>query len=225
MSGGSYDYLYAKEVDQILSATETLDSMAQRLEGLDMAGAATAAVETRAIIAEIRRFEDDIRRRSARLRDVWMEVEWWDSSDGSRGAVERVLAKYHAENQPIVEGPIECPHGTPYRYNCEQCDPPETVTIGAHDPSCPDCRTAMEASRAWLMDLSGAVPAPMVTVTPGHPHLGITPEPPTERLFGCYNQPGVTFTPEQRAKLLALKRPDGPQSPVKWTGMDEVGER
>jgi len=94
MSGGSYDYLYSKDVEDLLHTQETIQNMADRLAGLGYAS--DAAKETQELLLTLRQFEN---RRSAmkeRLSDVWHSVEWWDSCDSGEDSVKNALEKYRA---------------------------------------------------------------------------------------------------------------------------------
>ena len=94
MSGGSYDYLYSKDVEDLLHSQETVQNMADRLAGLGYAS--DAAKETEMILLTLRQFENRISAMKERLSEVWHSVEWWDSCDSGEDSVKNALEKYRA---------------------------------------------------------------------------------------------------------------------------------
>jgi len=94
MSGGSYDYLYSKDVEDLLHTQETIQNMADRLAGLGYAS--DAAKETQELLLTLRQFENRISAMKERLSDVWHSVEWWDSCDSGEDSVKNALEKYRA---------------------------------------------------------------------------------------------------------------------------------
>lgn len=96
MSGGSYDYLYCKEAEQLFDSPAQLHFMAERLGGLGWADdAAKDAFDLLAIVTtQLVRVEAAQRR----LADVFYAVEWWDSGDSGEDQVRRALAKYRGES-------------------------------------------------------------------------------------------------------------------------------
>ena len=94
MSGGSYDYLSSKDVQDLLQAQKTIQNMADRLAGLGYAS--DAAKETQELLLTLRQFENRISAMQKRLSDIWHAVEWWDSCDSSESGVKNALEKYRA---------------------------------------------------------------------------------------------------------------------------------
>lgn len=94
MSGGSYNYLFAKDTDDLLHAQEDIQSMADRLAGLGYAQ--DAAQETEALLLTLRQFENRIYVMQERLSNVWRAVEWWDSYDSGEESVKKALEEYRA---------------------------------------------------------------------------------------------------------------------------------
>jgi len=92
MSGGSYDYLYCKDVDSLLNSVPTVQEMADRLAGLGYAE--DAARETEELLLTLRQFENRINSMQARLSCVWRAVEWWDSCDSGEDCVKDALQEY-----------------------------------------------------------------------------------------------------------------------------------
>jgi hypothetical protein len=91
MSGGSYDYLYSKEADDLLHRTDTIQEMADRLAELGYHG---AAVESNELLADVRRFRARIEARMKRLSPVWRAVEWLDSGDSGPEQVKSAVAAF-----------------------------------------------------------------------------------------------------------------------------------
>jgi len=101
MSGGSYNYLCHKSVDEILiGGMRDLQDMADRLAKLGYAD--DAARETQTLIHDIRAFLNRSETATERLADVWKNVEWWDSSDRGEDAVKAALTTYRGLD--AVEG-------------------------------------------------------------------------------------------------------------------------
>lgn len=92
MSGGSYDYLCYKDPDQLMSCTDQLQSISDRLAGLGYAP--DAAAEVQELLLTIRQYDNRISSMMNRLTDVMRSVEWWDSGDCGEDAVKKSLEKY-----------------------------------------------------------------------------------------------------------------------------------
>lgn len=86
MSGGSYNYLCYNTYD-VSSRRGDVESMAVRLEEL---GHYEAARSTRNVLIMLQ----GVDRTADALSDVWREVEWKDSGDGSDEAVDKAVAKF-----------------------------------------------------------------------------------------------------------------------------------
>lgn len=95
MSGGSYDYLFIKDPEDLLSMQDTVQSMSDRLAGLGYAP--DAAQETQELLLTLRQFENRIHAITKRLSPVWRAVEWWDSGDSGEDGLVRALAEYRGE--------------------------------------------------------------------------------------------------------------------------------
>jgi hypothetical protein len=102
MSGGSYDYLYLKELD---SHVHLIEEMANRLKelGYDAAAARTREVVTK--FAEIVALQTE-------LESVWHAVEWLDSCDWTKETVAEILAKWQASRQ-VSRTPTHWKHPWP----------------------------------------------------------------------------------------------------------------
>jgi hypothetical protein len=99
MSGGSFGYLYTKDLGDVVSSYGHVEEMANKLDELGFHG---LAAETRVFLAGV---EEDPR--LIRIRDFWHAVEWYVSGDtGEEGLkimmVEAFLTRYKA-GVPIGE--------------------------------------------------------------------------------------------------------------------------
>jgi hypothetical protein len=92
MSGGSYNYLFAKDADDLLQSAGDLREMANRLVGLGYAE--DAATETEELVTIVNQFRVRAQVRMHRLAAVWHAVEWWDSCDAGEEGVKDALAAY-----------------------------------------------------------------------------------------------------------------------------------
>jgi hypothetical protein len=101
MSGGSYNYLtHAYDLEDILAKRIDLREMAERLEGLselEFPGATAAAASTRDLLLRLEMWETHARTHIALLKDVWHDVEWWDSGDYGPDQVKAGLSKLLGE--------------------------------------------------------------------------------------------------------------------------------
>ena len=100
MSGGSYEYLSLKDLDEVCCMEDQLLSMHARLLQL---GAVDAAAETMALINHINESHAMI----DKLQGVWKSVEWMDSGDWGMKSVESALSRYRAspEANPTTSKP------------------------------------------------------------------------------------------------------------------------
>ena len=90
MSGGHYDYLFLKEIEDLFH-TEHLTEMAERLSELNMG---VAAEETEKIIVTLRIFRNRMQAMLDKVRPVWYAVEWLDSGDSSIESVNKAYEKF-----------------------------------------------------------------------------------------------------------------------------------
>jgi len=97
MSGGSYNYLYSSfDLEDMLAKRRDLEMMAERLEGLseiEFPGSTAAAVMTRDLLLKLKMWDTHATAHVALLKDVWHDVEWWDSGDYGADQVKAGLEK------------------------------------------------------------------------------------------------------------------------------------
>jgi hypothetical protein len=110
VSGGSFDYLYMRALDEVLARQTDLHSMADTLES-EFPGSA-AARDTRALVDELtelwRRWEAEPLRK---LRDgPWYAIEWWQSNDWGRDQAEAAIREYGPPGRRPIRGVLlHCP--------------------------------------------------------------------------------------------------------------------
>jgi hypothetical protein len=90
MSGGSWNYLFCKDADEILGDVSTMQAMRDRL--VQLGAESTVVSDMKSIIEhlEIARLIGD----SAPMRRVWKEVEWKDSGDHGIERVRQAIWEY-----------------------------------------------------------------------------------------------------------------------------------
>lgn len=96
MSGGSFNYLYAKDPYEFIRIPSELEDMRDTLAGLGYAH--DAARETDELLIKLRHIQVIAETRLARLGEVWKAVEWWKSCDTDEASVKAALAKYRGDS-------------------------------------------------------------------------------------------------------------------------------
>jgi hypothetical protein len=94
MSGGSFNYLFARSADELPQHLEDLSNMASYLTVLD---AHDAAAETEDVVRYILHARRQVEARMAHLADVWKSAECHASGDRSRAQLDQELERYRAE--------------------------------------------------------------------------------------------------------------------------------
>lgn len=97
MSGGSYDYLFVKDADNLAEHENVLEQMADRLAGLGYAE--DAARETHETLLLLRQARVRLQARIDRLSGIWRAVEWWDSGDSGPSYLDEVLSQYRQDHR------------------------------------------------------------------------------------------------------------------------------
>ena len=93
MSGGSYDYLYCKELEELLQEQENLARMRDRLIELGFDKLAAATDNVIASLTSLQKTMDDLEGSWEPLVEAWRAVEWLDSCDNELGTTEGILNK------------------------------------------------------------------------------------------------------------------------------------
>lgn len=94
MSGGSFNYLFARSADELPQYLKDLSDMASYLTVLD---AHDAAAETEDIVRYILHARRQVEARMASLADVWKTAEWHASGDRSRDQLDQELERYRSK--------------------------------------------------------------------------------------------------------------------------------
>lgn len=97
MSGGSYNYLFAKDdAPRLMESGEPdLERMVDRLAALGYAE--DAARESMTVLAEMRACQVRLEVMVRRLAGIWRAIEWWDSNDSGEQGVKAALAEYRGQ--------------------------------------------------------------------------------------------------------------------------------
>ena len=99
MSGGSFNYLYAKDAAALLAEVNVLEDMADLLS--QKFPGSKAATDTAGLLQRVRALQDDLE--SAPLKslrgDVWHSVEWWQSNDYDDEQARAAVAAYESSAQ------------------------------------------------------------------------------------------------------------------------------
>lgn len=97
MSGGSWNYLYCKDVDELMngSSTELLQDMVDRLNS---AGFKDVAKDTQRLVEYIKSASIQIETLFEALSPVFKAVEWFDSGDWGKETLNNEVLKYRKSN-------------------------------------------------------------------------------------------------------------------------------
>lgn len=101
MSGGSYNYLYWLEFQDVVSRQEDLENMRDRLVEL---GFKDLAKETNNILNESLELQKKINEKLNKIRQVWKSVEYYDSSDVGLSDVKEEVSKYRGLTKKLTAG-------------------------------------------------------------------------------------------------------------------------
>lgn len=93
MSGGSWSYLYSKEVDELVEcrSIELLEEMA---DYLNSSGYKDVAKDVMRLVEYIKSARIRIETLHEMLSPVFKAVEWYDSSDCGKDSVSRAIEDY-----------------------------------------------------------------------------------------------------------------------------------
>lgn len=97
MSGGSWNYLFCKDIDELMngSSTELLQDMVDRLNS---AGFKDVAQDTQRLVEYIKSARIRIETLFEALGPVFKAVEWFDSADWGEEALNNEVLKYRKSN-------------------------------------------------------------------------------------------------------------------------------
>lgn len=91
MSGGSYDYLYSKDAEDIVYRLPDLIRMKDRLIQLDMK---TAAEKVQRLILTVEKYRIEADARMDEMYELMRAVEWHDSGDSGLDSVKAAYEKF-----------------------------------------------------------------------------------------------------------------------------------
>jgi hypothetical protein len=98
MSGGSFNYLYAADLEDFINREGDLERMRDEL--IALGNAEDAVRETDEIILMLRQFRVLIETRANRMSPIWKAMEWWRSGDSGEEAVTIAIEKYRNPKLP-----------------------------------------------------------------------------------------------------------------------------
>lgn len=95
MSGGSFGYLYSREVDELIqySSIEMLEDMANYLNST---GYEDVAKDTRRLVEYIISAKIRIETLHEMLSPVFKAVEWYESGDSGKDSVDKAIEEYRS---------------------------------------------------------------------------------------------------------------------------------
>lgn len=104
MSGGYYEYVGWKDIEELIlyHNQSQLDGIHKRLLGLNYSQ--DAAIATGRILNDIREFMESMTPCIQEIREVWQELEYWDSNDHSELQFKDALKRWRARvsTEPFI---------------------------------------------------------------------------------------------------------------------------
>lgn len=91
MSGGSLNYLYSKEPEELLDSVKDLEAVEFVLRALD---ADDIALDVRHMIDYLELTYTEISALSEKFKNIFHAVEWFESADYGRDDVDKAIKKY-----------------------------------------------------------------------------------------------------------------------------------
>ena len=91
MSGGSYDYLYCKDTEELFSKAVDIDDMAETLEKLNYLDVAR---DMRRLAEYIKTARNRVEVLSEQLKPIMKAVEWYEDCDISAEGLGKEVEKY-----------------------------------------------------------------------------------------------------------------------------------
>lgn len=157
MSGGSYDYLYCKDTEELFSKTIYFDDMAETLEKLNYLDVAR---DMRRLSEYIKSAYNRVDVLAAQLKPIMKAVEYYEDCDYGKDDVQKVINEYRQvgetaipieeiDNAPKVEKPLgqwkvrTADDGLIY-YQCTVC---WKNNFFEDFPFCPYCGASMKTGR------------------------------------------------------------------------------
>ena len=94
MSGGSFNYLYCKDTEDLFKEVYYIDAMCEELEKMDFMDAAR---DMRRLSEYIKSAYNRVDVLAEKLRPVMKAVEWYKSADYAKDDVLKAIEKYRGE--------------------------------------------------------------------------------------------------------------------------------
>ena len=95
MSGGSFEYLCYKDIDELFNVESSVEDMADALA--DLGYAEDAARATMDLLLEIRRSRVHLQAMKDKLEPIWKSMEWWHSCDTGEDDFKKTLDEYRGK--------------------------------------------------------------------------------------------------------------------------------
>lgn len=102
MSGGSWSYLYSKEVDELVQY-ESIRLLEEMADYLNLSGYEDVAKDVRRLVEYIKSARIRIETLHEMLSPVFKAVEWYDSSDCGKDSVSRAIEDYR-NGRAVIDG-------------------------------------------------------------------------------------------------------------------------
>jgi hypothetical protein len=94
MSGGSYDYLYRRDADELLGPGDSLEQLERMAARLTELGYDAIGSRTRDVIRYVDHARERVTEDAGVLRDIWHAVEWYDSADYGFDQLTKVIEEW-----------------------------------------------------------------------------------------------------------------------------------
>lgn len=102
MSGGSWNYLYSQEVDELVRY-ESIRLLEEMADYLNSSGYEDVAKDVRRLVEYIKSARIRIETLHEMLSPVFKAVEWYDSSDCGKDSVSRAIEDYR-NGRAVIDG-------------------------------------------------------------------------------------------------------------------------
>ena len=97
MSGGSYEYLCYKEIEELRYNEDLIQRIINDLESLGYAN--DVAKDTKEFFATLKNNFDKLDMIKEKLSPIWKALEWWKSCDTNEDSFKRALEKYRNDKR------------------------------------------------------------------------------------------------------------------------------
>ena len=97
MSGGSWDYLYSKDIDDLMQGSD-IELLEEMADYLNQNGYEDVAKDTRRLVEYIKSAKIRVETLFEMLSPVFKAVEWYCSGDWGKDRVGKVIEEYRNGN-------------------------------------------------------------------------------------------------------------------------------